>query len=427
MLKKIANTFLTKILTAFINLAVAVLISQWMGAGGKGVQGLFLATLAMTTTLTGLFGVISLSYLVPRKPSLNYYMIANSWAFIASGFSYLFLKVTGLINHDHILLLSFTTFFSALATNNLSIYLIREKISTYNWALFSQPFLLILFIILFYNFQEEFSIYHYIYSLLGSYIFLFFLSIKGATLYFKEMESVTIQSLGSDAKEMFRYGFYNQMATLIQMLSFRGSYYILEKFSSIQDVGVFSNAVSIVESIWIINRSLSLVFYSRIINSTSKKYNKEIFQKFSIMAFWLQVLAIFALLLIPSDIYVLLFGDDFVTLKSIIVLLIPGTLFFGQSFITSHYFSGTGKHHINLISNSMGMVLILSISYLLIPNYSITGAVIASNIGYICVFIVQFYYIRQIYKVSLLDQVFNKKWFGQLLEYVKSSLLKLKK
>src|SRR5690554_1186676 len=259
MLKKIANTFLTKILTAFINLAVAVLISQWMGAGGKGVQGLFLATLAMTTTLTGLFGVISLSYLVPRKPSLNYYMIANSWAFIASGFSYLFLKVTGLINHDHILLLSFTTLFSALATINLSIYLIREKISTYNWALFSQPFLLILFIILFYNFQEAFSIYHYIYSLLGSYIFLFFLSIKGATLYFKEMESVTIQSLGSDAKEMFRYGFYNQMATLIQMLSFRGSYYILEKFSSIQDVGVFSNAVSIVESIWIINRSLSLV------------------------------------------------------------------------------------------------------------------------------------------------------------------------
>ncbi len=422
MLKKIANTFLTKILTAFINLAVAVLISQWMGAGGKGVQGLFLATLAMTTTLTGLFGVISLSYLVPRKPSLNYYMIANSWAFIASGFSYLFLKVTGLINHDHILLLSFTTLFSALATINLSIYLIREKISTYNWALFSQPFLLILFIILFYNFQEEFSIYHYIYSLLGSYIFLFFLSIKGATLYFKEMESVTIQSLGSDAKEMFRYGFYNQMATLIQMLSFRGSYYILEKFSSIQDVGVYSNAVSIVESIWIINRSLSLVFYSRIINSTSKEYNKEIFQKFSIMAFWLQGLAIFVLLLIPSGFFVFLFGDDFAKLKSIIVILVPGTVFFGQSLITGHYFSGTGKHYINLISNSVGMVLILSFSYLLIPSHSIIGAVIASNIGYICLFLVQFYYIHQIHKISLLDQIFDKRWFAQLWNYLKNSL-----
>lgn len=423
MLKKIANTFLTKILAALINLAIAILISRWMGAGGKGVQGIFIATLSMTTTLTGLFGIISLSYLVPRKPSLNYYVIANSWAFIASAFSYLFLKFTGLINHQHVFLLSIITLFSALGAINLSIYLIKERISTYNWTLFSQPFILILFIILFYKISQEFTIYHYIYSLLASYIFLFLLSIRGGILYFKEMESVTVLNIVSDSKAMFRYGFYNQMATLIQMLSFRGSYFILEKFSSIQDVGVYSNAVSIVESIWIINRSLSLVFYSRIINSTSKEYNKAIFRKFSIVAFWLQGLAIFTLLLIPSGFFVFLFGNDFVTLKSIIVILVPGTVFFGQSLITGHYFSGTGKHHINLISNFVGMVLIILFSYLLIPSQSIIGAVIASNVGYIVLFLVQFYYIRKIHKVSFLDQIFDKKWFAQLWKHLKTSLL----
>lgn len=426
MLKKTVNTFLVKILTAVINLAVAILISQWLGAGGKGTQGLFVATLAMTTTLTGLFGIIPLCYLVPQKPTLNYYIIANSWAFIASGFTYLFLKTTGLISFDQIILLSFTTLFSALATINLSIYLIREKIPTYNWALFSQPFVLILFILFFYNFQSEFSILHYIYSLFGSYVFLFILSIPGSIRYFREMEKVAVRNLGTDTKKMFRYGFYNQTALLFQMISFRGSFYILEKFSSIQDVGIFSNAVSIVESIWIINRSLSLVFYSRIINSKSKAYSNEVFKKFSIISFWLLGLVIFFLILIPSNFYAFLFGDDFVTLKSVIVLLIPGTVFFGQSLIITHYFSGTGKHHINLISNSVGMIIILSTSYFLIPSYSIIGASIASNIGYFSIFLVQFYFIRQIYKVTLLDQVFDKRWFTELLESLRSSLLKLK-
>lgn len=422
MLKKIVNTFLVKILTALINLAVAVLISQWMGASGKGTQGLFLATLAMTTTLTGLFGIIPLCYLVPQKPTLNYYIIANSWAFIASGFTYIFLKVTGLISYDQILLLSFTTLFSALATINLSIYLIREKIPTYNWALFSQTFVLILLIVLFYSFHQEFSIHHYIYSLFGSYVFLFLLSIPGSVRYFREMDKITIKSFGADTKTMFRYGFYNQTALLFQMVSFRGSFYILEKYSSIQDVGIFSNAVSIVESIWIINRSLSLVFYSRIINSKSKEYSKEVFKKFSIISFWSLGLVMFVLVLIPGSFYVFLFGEDFVSLKSVIALLIPGTVFFGQSLITTHYFSGTGKHHINLVSNLIGMIFILSLSYILIPNYSIVGAATASNIGYICLFLVQFYFIRQIYKVSLIDQVYDKIWFGELRKQLIKSI-----
>ncbi|MEO8935166.1 MAG: polysaccharide biosynthesis C-terminal domain-containing protein, partial [Xanthomarina sp.] len=150
--------------------------------------------------------------------------------------------------------------------------------------------------------------------------------------------------------------------------------------------------------------------------------SKEVFKKFSIISFWSLGLVMFVLVLIPGSFYVFLFGEDFVSLKSVIALLIPGTVFFGQSLITTHYFSGTGKHHINLVSNLIGMIFILSLSYLLIPNYSIVGAAAASNIGYICLFLVQFYFIRQIYKVSLIDQVYDKIWFGELRKQLIKSI-----
>ncbi|HBX88596.1 MAG TPA: hypothetical protein DEG09_08295, partial [Marinilabiliaceae bacterium] len=173
MFNKIASTFVTKVLTAIINLVVAVLISRWAGAEGKGIQGLFIATLGMILTLTGIFGPISITYLFNKKPSLNFVFISNLWAIVISLIIFLVLKAVPLIPIKYVPYLAVITFLASIATNNLSVFLIKERITKYNLALFSQPLFNVFFIVGFYLYKNSFSIEDYLYSMMISYCVLF--------------------------------------------------------------------------------------------------------------------------------------------------------------------------------------------------------------------------------------------------------------
>lgn len=415
MLKKISTTFFTKALTAFINLGVAILLSRWLGAEGKGFQSLFIAGLGLSTTITGVFGIISLTYLVPKKPSLNYFFIANGWALLASSLVFLVVHQGQFLSLENSLWLSLTTLLSALATNNLSIYLIKERITRYNFLLFAQPLLNILLIATFYHWGSEFTVESYIHTLSISYLALFILSLHGAKCYLKGMQGIDKSTFWKDVKAMFRYGFLNQTGTFIQLLSFRGSYYLLERLGSLQDVGIFSNAVSITEAVWIINRSLSLVFYSRIINSTSTRYHQKLYQRFVFFAFWSQTAALLALVLVPAQLYTFFFGAEFSGLKHYIVLLLPASFLFGQSLLSSHYFSGTGRHQINLWSSMANLLIVLLGGWFLIGAWGATGAALATNFGYLALVVVQHHYLKKHLSLPLWSGLLQMQMIKRLL------------
>jgi O-antigen/teichoic acid export membrane protein len=369
MLKRIASTFITKILSGIINLVIAVLISNWIGAEGKGVQGLYLTTLTLSITALSILGLMPLTYLYPRKPSLNYYVIVYVWSVFSSLALYVFLKLVPLVNDDYVFYIVITSFISSLVSNNLSIFIIKEKIVFYNLALFSQPLSHIAFIFGFYWIKGTFSVEYYIYALLFSYLVLFCFSLNGLFQLIKEKLTTDYSLIIKDFLNMLRYGLLHQTATIIQLISFRGAYFILDYYSSTSDVGVYSNAISITESIWIISKSLSLVFYSRMIN-TKKALHKSVFENFIFASFWLQGLAFIGLAIIPSDFYTYLFGNEFGELKSLIIILLPSSLIFGQSIIIEFYFASIGKHHVNLITSSIGMFIIIALSILLTPVLS---------------------------------------------------------
>lgn len=419
MIKKVIHTFTIKVLTALISLGVAILISQWLGANGKGVQSLFVATFSITVLFAGLFGLLPLSYLIPRKATINYYIISNIWSIIAACLVFIILKNISIVQDDFIYYITILTYLASVSEANLSIYLIREKLFFYNIAFFIQPASLIILLFIFYKISVDFTIFHFIHAYLISFIVQFIVSLRGARRYIKEIKNFNIFTIISDSLSMLRYGFFNQSALIFQMIALRGSFYILEKFSTLENIGIYSNAVAIVESIRIINRSLALILFSRIINSENKKYNNKLFKKFSILSFWSQVAAILILIIIPNSLYTFLFGKDFSSLKNIIILLIPGIIFYGQYLISNHYFSGVGKHHINMISNIINMSIVLSLSYILIPKYSLLGAAIATNIAYLSLFLFQYYFINRTFKISYISQVYDKEIFIEYFNKLK--------
>jgi len=66
LLNKVIYTFGTKIASALINLGIAVIISQFLGASGKGEQGIVITTVTLILIFSNIIGGASLVYLVPR-------------------------------------------------------------------------------------------------------------------------------------------------------------------------------------------------------------------------------------------------------------------------------------------------------------------------------------------------------------------------
>jgi O-antigen/teichoic acid export membrane protein len=425
MFKKIASTFVTKVMAGIINLLIAILISNWLGAEGKGIQGLYFTTIGLAITFISILGLMPITFLFPRKPSLNYYLIVYIWSFTSPILLYFVLKSFNILE-DYILFITLTSFISSLVSNNLSIFIIKEKVVYYNLAIFSQPLSLIIFILSFYLFRDSFTIEYYIYSLLFSYIVFFIFSLKGLFLILKENISVNTRTIAGDFISMIRYGGLYQLSAIIQLLCFRGTYYILNHYSTIGDLGVYSNAISISESIWIISKSLSIVFYSRMINA-KKEYHKQLFNLFTFASFWLQVSVLIILIILPGSFYTMIFGDEFVELKKILILLLPSALLFGQSLIIELYFAATGKHHINLITNTLGLVIIIGLSVTLVPNFSTIGAAVATSVGYLSAIMVYNYYLRKHLNASLFSHLIHIDLFTLLISKLRITVNKRRK
>jgi O-antigen/teichoic acid export membrane protein len=183
-------------------------------------------------------------------------------------------------------------------------------------------------------------------------------------------------------QRLFKLGFYNQLAHVLQLLSFRASYYILEQFHGTSAVGVFSNASSITESIWLIASSISLWQYATISNTQDQQYTIQITEKLSRFGMLAAFFGVGFFLFLPPDFYQFVFGADFGGLQKLMWALAPGVWVFTYALVVGHYFSGHGRYWVNALASGVGLVFSLLASFIFIPMYGAIGAALAASMSY---------------------------------------------
>jgi O-antigen/teichoic acid export membrane protein len=183
-------------------------------------------------------------------------------------------------------------------------------------------------------------------------------------------------------KDLFKYGFLNQTGHFVQFFNLRLSYYLLNAYVDAGQVGVYSNAVSLAEALWIIANSIALVEYARISNSTDKAYNQRLTLDLAKICFAVALPAVLVLSLLPSSFYVFVFGPDFGAMATLIRILAPGVLLYGIFLILGHYYSGSGRYFMNTIAALCGLAVTLGCGFTLIPRYAATGAAVTASIAY---------------------------------------------
>jgi len=158
----------------------------------------------------------------------------------------------------------------------------------------------------------------------------------------------------------------------------------------------------------LIGNSLSLVQYSKISNSKDPHFAK-IFSiqllKVSTLATLLLIIPVYVL---PTSFFQFVFGSDFNQVKEVFIYMSPGILSIAGSLMFSHYFSGLGKHYLNTIASTIGLVFTFIAGFILIPRIGLYGAAITASISYFTMVVFQLILFLKLSKTKMSELLINK-------------------
>lgn len=383
MFRKILNTLMTRAIAAVASLLIAVIISQLLGAEGKGEQSLIITTIAMIMLGANLLAGAALVYLSARYPLKALLWPSAIWSLLTGlvAFAVLYLfPVVDVSFVDDVAILSVLCAFAGITANFL---IGRERIPSANLVSVLQPLIILFSLGVAWYSSGGISLETYVNALYFAYSIS---ALTGMLLLIPEWN----RSIGSGGystagllKQMWHYGFLNQLSHIFQLLSFRMGYYFLDYFSGAASVGLYSNAVAMMESVWLLSKSIAVVQYGRISNSEDDTYTQRLTLELSRGVLAITLLAVAVLCLIPAELWVIVFGPEFNGLPPVMLWLAPGILFFSLALILGHYFSGNGRYQANTFASLAGLIVALAASVILIPLFGVNGAAAASSASYL--------------------------------------------
>ena len=383
MFKKILNTFGTKIAASVLNFLIAIIISQTLGDEGKGTQALLLTTITFILIFSEIVCGASIIYLAPRHSFKKIWVASVVWAgfiaLVAGNIMWFFFLDIDTDIVVHVALLSFIT---SLSNINFHFLVGKEEIKKANYNTLLQPAMLVATLVVYYIVLRKSDIYGYIIGLYAAYGGTFLLGIWMLRKEYANMFHDDDRDYSEVLHDLFKYGFLNQTGHFVQFFNLRLSYYLLDKYINVGRVGVFSNALSLAEAIWIISNSIALVQYARISNADDRAYAQKLTLDLSKICLLISALAVVVLCLLPPAVYTFVFGPEFGEMAGLIRILAPGILLYCIFLILGHYYSGTGRYQMNTFAALCGLVVTFVCGFTLIPRYDVTGAAITSAVSY---------------------------------------------
>lgn len=420
MVRKILGNFGVRLLTAILNLLIAVIVSQYIGAVGKGEQSIVLTMIALISIFDNMVGGASIVYLTNKLKLKELFAASYLWTFFIGFLTFLLLHFVELVPPKFVFSVVLLSTISSIISIHSSVLLGKEKLRHFNLLSFLIPVLTFSSLWLQFVLNWNRTVDAYVSALYVAYGFTFVLSLYFIRPYFKQKDLLEWGNTWKTFKSLFYFGCQNQLAHVFQLLSFRISYFFLEKDCGPSQVGIYSNAVSVIESIWMISTSISLWQYATISNSTDVQYTKKITEQLTKYGLFIAFLGILVLLFIPNSFFSWLFGKEFTDLNQLFWRLAPGIWVFNYALIIGHYFSGHGKYYVNAIASGIGLLITCIAASLFIPWLNIQGAAITASISYFATSLVVIYYFRKEGANFVLFPSFNElKWnIGQLKQHL---------
>jgi len=381
MIKKIAQTIVTRVLTLLGAFAIVVLNAQYLGSHGQGDIALINLGILLIISISNFIGGGAASYLVPRIGATRLLLPSYAWALLSAGGFFLIFKLYPILPEQYIVAVTILAFMHSLFSFHMGILIGEEKIKEYNILQIIQIFGLLFCLLFFYKIRHQVEVWTFIRSSFISFSGVLLVSIFFIRQHYREVE---LKSFRSSFLDLFKYGKYAQLSNVFQLLNYRLNLLMIEFLLPMSRslVGIYSVGMNVSDAVLNFGRSLSLVQYSKILNRGDEEQKNvlmtTLFFKLSIGITFILILVINFL---PEGFYLFIFGKSFAGIKGVIRYMSLGVLALSGSTIFAHYLSGKGLYKYNTVGSAIALIGTVFVGYFLIKGLQLKGAALSFSIA----------------------------------------------
>ncbi|MEA2064361.1 MAG: oligosaccharide flippase family protein [Gemmatimonadota bacterium] len=177
------------------------------------------------------------------------------------------------------------------------------------------------------------------------------------------------------------YGLKGHLAGVLVTLNQRFDILLLGALSTSREVGLYSAAVALAETVWHVPMSVHLTLFPRTAALGREEASLKL-PRACRMTLLLTLVMALGLACLGHPLIRFLFGRDFLPAYFSVLALLPGVVALGQATIFESFFAGVDKRHYQSISALCAFVLSLVLGITLIPAYGALGAALASTGSY---------------------------------------------
>jgi O-antigen/teichoic acid export membrane protein len=179
-----------------------------------------------------------------------------------------------------------------------------------------------------------------------------------------------------------RLAFVMGAVQIVNLVSYRVELFILRYFRGLADVGVYSIAMQTVESMWLIAAAMATAVTAPAVQSGETEAARLIARTAAKALLFTAGAAAVVAAASPFAIPFIL-GDAFADAALPLALLMPGVVAYAPVTVLVVYLSvRRGRPRLSLAVSVTSGAVTLGLCFALIPPFGVTGAAIASSIGY---------------------------------------------
>jgi O-antigen/teichoic acid export membrane protein len=206
-----------------------------------------------------------------------------------------------------------------------------------------------------------------------------------------------------------RFGAQSWGANLLQQINYRFDVLILGAFAASSAVGVYSVALTLTGTAWVLPQGLQTVLFPRVagLDEATRAGDMSIEESDAGLA---KAIRHGVLLTLPAGLLIsvlllvgvpLLYGPKFHETIWLGFILLPGTLMLGVAKILSSAIAGRGYPRYLLISAGISALLTLALYFSLIPLFNAWGAAIGSSVSYGITSLLWLFFFRRTTRIGL--------------------------
>lgn len=409
----ILKTFVSRFLILILNFGLVIYSTNMWGSEGKGVISIVIADLTIISFFANIFVGSSMSYFASKFKTEEILPFAYLWSILVGSLIPVIFSFNHALEYSNYLI--GLSVLSSLLAANVNLFVGQHNIKMFNLYTVLQQIVHIVFIAVIIYIVKITSVNAYFIAQICCFGVLFLMS---AFQVIRRCDFRKISFSKEIGSKLFDYGWKTQLSAFLQFLNNRLSFYFLEYFKGIVSVGVFSVGIAFSEAIWTVSRSLSVVLYADVVNNVS---SNEAIEKTKVslrISFLITLLFIIVMLLIPAQLYSMIFGKDFSQTKEIVLFLSPGILAIATSNIIGYYFAGINKLRILNVKSIIGLVFTVISSFFIIPKWGIRGACVITSISYCLSSGLLFWRFYRITEFHIHDFILSKTEINLLLNKV---------